>query len=199
MYSFGGTNIADKAVRNNDFMIRMCNRNVARRLYQLCLVIEAGKAHEDFQFPLDEGSVVLVDGGKPGNSIIYSKACELAARSRRAYYVSQFCPTGPLARLLRSTDTKFYFNRSVASAPHIGAMLTIDKAIGRIRTAYRGSSYLHAKLMLAELDDGSRVLLSGSHNFKNQGVKYGTQEIALYSSDPALWDELYAYVSRDVG
>lgn len=199
VYSFGGTNIADKAVYNNDFMIRVCSRDVAGRLYQLCLAIETGEAKEDFQFPLDEGSLVLVDGGKPGKSIIYNKACELAARSRRVYYVSQFCPTGPLVRLLRSADTKFYFNRSAASAPHIGAMLTIDKAIGRIRTSYRGYRYLHAKLMLVELDDGSRVLLSGSHNFKNQGVKYGTQEIALYSSDPALWNALYAYVSRDVG
>lgn len=198
VYSFGGTNIADKAVRNNDFMIRVCNRDVARELYRLCLLIETGEAHQDFQFPLGEGSVVLVDGGRSGNSIIYSKACELAARSRRVYYVSQFCPTGPLARLLRSTDTKFYFNRSAASAPHIGAMLTIDKAIGRIRTSYRCSSYLHSKLILAELQDGSRALLSGSHNFKNQGVKYGTQEIALYSTDFDLWDQLYVYVANEV-
>jgi hypothetical protein len=50
--------------------------------------------------------------------------------------------------------------------------------------------------MLFELNDGSKVVLSGSHNFSWRGVAFGTKEIALQSSDPALWRRLHDVVFK---
>jgi hypothetical protein len=43
---------------------------------------------------------------------------------------------------------------------------------------------------LFELKDGSKAVLSGSHNFSWRGVAFGTKEIALYSTDPNVWRRL---------
>lgn len=198
VYGFGGVNISDKAVRNNDYMLRWINAGLADRLHVLCATIRSDGTHPDESVVLDEHSTVLIDGGNPGESIIYQQACELVRQSRRVYYVSQFCPTGPLARQLFETNANYYFNRCSQAGMHIGAMLAVDKVISGIRTSYRDKKYLHAKFLLAERDDGSRVVLTGSHNFKQQGIKYGTKEIALYSTDQRLWDQLFSYLLSDV-
>jgi len=57
---------------------------------------------------------------------------------------------------------------------------------------------LHAKFMLFELKDGTKTLVSGSHNFSERGVRYGTQEIAIRSTDEKLWEQLYDFLKTSV-
>ncbi|QQQ75472.1 hypothetical protein IOD16_30950 [Saccharothrix sp. 6-C] len=187
VFGFGGVNIARKATQNVDYMIGKSYVDTADSMQQFAEDIATGAPVVDKVITVDNMTSVLLDGGVQGSSVIYNEACRLASMARRVIYVSQFAPTGRLAGLLHRTDAVLYFNRSLQSAPPVALMLTADKMIGGTRTAYRRESYLHAKFMLVELGNGSRVVLSGSHNFKMQGVRYGTVEIAIRSSDVQLY------------
>jgi hypothetical protein len=73
-----------------------------------------------------------------------------------------------------------------------------DKLKYRLHNSYTRPTYLHAKFILFELRDGTKALVAGSNNFNWDGVSYGTQEIALYSTDEALWQTFYDYLSTKV-
>jgi cardiolipin synthase len=53
-------------------------------------------------------------------------------------------------------------------------------------TLYDRPAFIHAKFILFTMPDGSKVALSGSHNFVRAGVVLGTREIALETSDPSV-------------
>lgn len=198
VYCFGGVNLYDNAFTNVDYMLRTVNTDLADRLRQLAQVIAEDRPVDDVIEPLDAHNTLLIDGGRPGHSAIYDRACELAGQAAKVYYVSQFFPTGQLTGLLRQAGATCYMTRPRHSPVHIGAMLTADRLRTRLRNHYRGQTFLHAKFILFELKDGSRALVAGSHNFSWQGVTYGTKEIAICSTDPQLWQQLHDYMQTEV-
>lgn len=198
VYCFGGVNIYDEAFANIDYMLRVEDADLARELEKLAAVIAEDKPTEDVEQRLDQHSTLLIDGGVPGHSIIYDRVCELAKQASSIQYVSQFFPTGRLAALLRQTNSTCYITRPRHSPMHISAMLTADRLRTRLRNRYRGQTFIHAKFILFELQDGTRALVAGSHNFSWQGVTYGTKEIAICSTDPILWKQLHSYMQTEV-
>jgi hypothetical protein len=167
---------------------------IADCLCQVIADIADGNIGNDECFAFDPATSVLIDRGLPGHSEIYRQACDLVAGAARVHCVSQFGPTGPLARLLKFTNTTYYFNRSCGSNVALGLMLSVDKLISGARTSYVGKDYIHAKFILAERIDGSMALLAGSHNFKYQGVRNGTIEIALLTTDQGVCELVRAYL-----
>lgn len=198
VYAFGGVNLYDEAFTHVDYMLRVEDAGLARELEHLAGVIAEDKPADDVEQRFDKHSTLLIDGGVPGRSIIYDRACELARQASNVWYVSQFFPTGRLAPLLRQAKAACYITRPRHSPVHIGAMLTADRLRTRLRNRYRGQTFIHAKLILFERQDGSRALITGSHNFSWQGVAYGTKEIALCSTDPVLWEQLHNYIQTEV-
>jgi len=199
VYSFGGVNFTSGSFGNADFMLRTQSSRLADRLAILMNDIGNATPMTDFTWPLDRHHEMLFDAGAPRKSIIYERACELAAQSVRVWYVSQMVPSGRLGKVLRRTRTASYFNRpEQGNGVLLAASFLVDRLMSGVVNLYRRPIYIHAKFMLFELKDGSKALLSGSNNFSWRGVAYGTKEIALCSTDEVLWQRLYDFMQKEI-
>jgi hypothetical protein len=198
-YSFGGINFFDQMFEFTDYMLEHKDKQVADYLEKL--VKRIGKNQPpllDEETEISKNTSILFDGGRPKQSIIYERACELSAQATKVIYASQMTASGPLADLLSETDTTFYFNRPEQMLMIDSWGQAFDQQKYRITNNYEGKDFLHIKCMLFELPGGRKAVLSGSHNFSYRGVAYGTQEIGLYSTDPALWETLHKFIKQHV-
>ncbi|PID31217.1 hypothetical protein CR983_02235 [Candidatus Saccharibacteria bacterium] len=198
IFSFGGINIYRDAFNQIDYMLHAADSRIAERLsaeHELIINSDrAGRAYPSHTFGIKHGAV-LIDGGRLFDSVIYRRACSLAEQAERVVYVSQYCPTGRLASILRRTDTTFYFNdwrRAVGVLNRLH--IRLSSLIHRIDTSYKHETYLHAKFILYYMLDGSIVALSGSHNFVASGGIMGTREAALETRDAYVIAELEAFL-----
>lgn len=199
VYSFGGINFGDDSFLNHDYMLGMYDSKLADRLYALVRAIEADtKQMDDIRKQLSEADEMLFDGGTPNQSIIYETACDVVADAEKVYLVSQMCPSGKLAELITAADNECYFIRPSQADPPAQFDLAWDAWRYRVRNLYKGHTYIHAKFILTEGRDGSKHLISGSNNFSWRGIKYGTKEIALHSTDPELWQTFYTFMRTEV-
>jgi cardiolipin synthase len=196
-YCFGGINLTDIAFEQTDYMLANHDAGLADQLDELVQKIAGGQASVDLALPFDARSTLLYDAGLPHRSVIFERACQLTAAASQVYYVSQYGPSGRLGRIMPST-AQLYFNRIWQMSPPGNLLLMRDKARYRLRNLYTRSDYLHAKFMLFEMRDGTKALIAGSNNFNWDAVTYGTKEIALYSTDEALWQGLYDYLQTEV-
>lgn len=199
VFTFGGINFTADWFINSDFMLHMHDAILADRLDQLVQDIKSdAKILPDLEELLGEGATMLFDGGTPGKSIIYDTACTLIKNAAHVYFVSQMCPSGQLAQLLHKTDSSCYFisPRQTDFPANIG--LILDQKRYRIRNLYKGTRYIHAKFILTVDKQGKKHLLCGSNNFSWRGISFGTKEIAVHSTDPRLWDEVYQYMQRSI-
>jgi cardiolipin synthase A/B len=198
VYSFGGVNASQGAFDNADYMLCITDKTLAVQLQKLVAQIANDKLLPDQELPLGPGASVLFDGGTRGKSTIYEHACQLAAEAKRIYYVSQMVPSGRLGELIKQTDYKVYFNQPEQGRLFLRLSLLADGLRAGISSSYHRERFIHAKFILFELKDGSRALLSGSHNFSWRGVAYGTKEIALCSADEALWQSLAKFLRQEI-
>lgn len=199
IYTFGGINLTGDAFDFRDYMLEMNDSQLANRLYELVRLIEKDSPGPlpELQETISPTATLLFDGGTPRVSTIYDVACTAVKDARKVYYMSQMCPSGRLAKLINTIDNECYFVRPTQTDLHAGAAIALDQFRFKIRNRYTGSNYLHAKFILTEGRDGSRHIISGSHNFSWRGVAYGTREIALHSIDPLLWDTFYKFLRAE--
>lgn len=197
-YTFGGVNFSADSLTFYDYMLECDSQKLADRLYLLVRDIEQYPRLADVTEKIDTNSTLLFDGGTPGDSVIYDAACDIIANAKKVYYVSQMSPSGRLAKLIAQTDNECYFTRPTQADPPTSLSILVDSARYGITNKYKGKMYIHAKCILCEGKDGSKWLISGSNNFSWRGIAYGTKEIALLSSDPALWQTFYEYIQREI-
>lgn len=195
VFSFGGVNFCDDSLSNIDYMLCATQKELADTLERLVADNAKGLPPVDLEVALDTRSTLLFDAGHKGDSIIYRRACQLALAAKQVTYVSQMCPGGELGARIRQTGNTCYFTRpgQTGFRPDALAQLWDGWRVG-LKNHYEGNEYIHAKLILYELKDGTKALLSGSHNFSYRGVAFGTKEIALESTDPELWRKLHDIV-----
>ncbi len=206
VYSFGGVNINLQSVNNTDYMFSVENEALASRIVaeqeRILRADKSGHAYRSHRFG-DDDNMVLLDGGFLGDSIIYRRACYWAERSKHVLLVSQYCPTGKLSRLLKKVDNDLYFNHWTHAAdknPGVFNRLVIQVGMltSRHKTSYDRSAYLHAKFIIFTLQDGSKVAITGSHNFVHAGVFLGTREVALESTNKKIISQLEHFFKKHV-
>ncbi|MFW2512907.1 phospholipase D-like domain-containing protein [Demequina sp. SO4-13] len=195
-YAFGGVNLDDRGASNVDYMLRADDPELANeldRVYDRIMRMNAGESgHPSVAFPYGSDTV-LVDGGIPGDSVIYRRAVELVADAAHVLLVSQYCPTGELGRLIAARPHEMWFNPPRNASPANRALITTSMASTGYRTRYRSRRYLHAKCLVMTMTTGERVAITGSHNFVRAGVTLGTREIALETRSGALIDQILAF------
>lgn len=201
VYSFGGVNLNDEAVANVDFMMRLTDRQLAddlSRVYERTRLANSRAAgFRSIALTYDKDQV-LVDGGIPGDSIIYRRAVKYARKAERIVLVSQYCPTGELGRAIAATPHELWFNPP-RNARRVNRVLIAASMLATgYRTRYRRADYLHAKVIVFYLKRGKRVAITGSHNFVRGGVALGTREIALQTKDPHVIDQLEYFIATHV-
>lgn len=193
VYSFGGVNLYERSLDFTDYMFRLENNEIATALVEeQQKVVSADKTNETYrshQLALGDSSI-LIDGGIVGNSLIYGRACRLVERATDVLFVSQYCPNGRLAKSLKNKSSQLYFNRPQQASFFNRVMIRCYMLTSRLKTAYTRDEYLHAKYLICTMLDGSKVALTGSHNFSSGGVWFGTREIALETRDPEVIAQL---------
>lgn len=187
VFTFGGVNTYQGGIENVDYMFQITNPQLADRLEQEQHRIQRAEAratnYPSTSYPTKDGTV-LIDGGIIAHSIIYKRACELAKQATNILYVSQYCPTGKLARIMKRKSSHTYFNYP-EKADFINRMfMKFSIGTSGLKNRYRRTKpYLHAKFIIFTLPGGKKVAITGSHNFAFTGVLFGTREIALETSN----------------
>lgn len=193
VYTFGGVNLYRMGIENSDYMFKINDSELAQKLvdeYRRLTRADAGDyAYRSHSF-LHGEDTVLIDGGIVGDSIIYRRACKLAAEASHVLFVSQYCPNGRLSRILKKTPSDLYFNPPTNAHGLNRAVIAIAMFSSRLKTNYTRTRYLHAKFMIFTMPDGRKIALSGSHNFSGTGVILGTREMALQTENPQIIKQL---------
>ncbi len=201
VYSFGGVNLDDHGATNADFMLRITDHRLAEDLVRVYARTRransrfSGFRSSSLKYGKDQ---VLVDGGIPGDSIIYRRALKYARKSQRIVLVSQYCPTGELGRAIESKPHEMWFNPPRNASLFNRILIAASMAVTRHHTLYRKRQYLHAKAIVFYLKSGKRVAISGSHNFVRGGVTLGTREIALQTKNPLVIDQIETFIQSNV-
>ncbi len=201
VYSFGGVNLDDRGATNVDYMVRIVDHRLAEHLVRVYTRTRdantplRGFRSSSLTYGTDE---VLIDGGIPGDSIVYRRALTYASKAQRIVLVSQYCPTGELGRVVRSKHHEMWFNPPRNARLFNRILIAASMAVTGHRTLYRKHQYLHAKVMVFYLASGKRVAITGSHNFVRGGVTLGTREIALQTRNPLVIDQIEAFISSQV-
>lgn len=201
-YVFGGVNMYEGGIHNVDYIFRTENAALADRLeYEQTRIQKAERTtsnHPSVSYELGADSV-LIDGGIITQSIIYRRACELARDADKVLYVSQYSPTGKLARILKTKNTKFYFNSPDKTSFINATFIRFSILISGLKSRYsKNKAYLHAKFIIFTMPDGTKTAITGSHNFAYTGVTLGTREIALETKDPAVISQLELFYENHV-
>lgn len=202
VYSFGGVNLYGQDIKNNiDYMFRCDDARLSDDLvHEFRQITKADNGHYAYRshrFSFDNHTV-LTDGGFQGDSIIYRRACELTRRADHVLFVSQYCPTGKLSRLLKQTSSDLYFNRPELAGYLNKLVISVGMFFSNHATLYKRDRYLHAKFIIFTMKDGRKIALSGSHNYVYGGVLLGTREIALETEDPKIIRQLESFFKTHV-
>ena len=64
------------------------------------------------------------------------------------------------------------------------------------KTLYKKKPYIHAKFIIFTMKDGSKVAISGSHNFAYTGVLLGTREIAIETTNKDFIGQLESFYKK---
>lgn len=201
VYSFGGVNLYQKGIDNTDYMFKIEDKELANKLVheydRLRTADRRDYAYRSHSFSYGDDQV-LIDGGFIGDSIIYRRICRLTDEAIKVTLVSQYCPTGKLARLLRSRETKLYFNPPETATSINKFVIKAGMKLSGLATLYTRKPYLHAKCMIFTMPDGRKIAITGSHNFVNGGMVIGTREIALQTDNPKTIAQLEKFIKDHV-
>lgn len=201
VYAFGGVNLYKEGLESTDYMIKIKSDNLAQILISEQKRIMKSDSHDNRYRSRSiqcEVGIIHFDGGFPGDSNIYRRAIELVRASKKSTLVSQYCPSGKLARELKKKNSTVYYNHRNIKDPLTRLLLRYSQHTSKIISAYNRSEYLHAKLLIAQTVDGQRTALAGSHNFIGVGVTSGTREIALETTDQNIIDQLEEFIKSEV-
>jgi len=199
VYGFGGINLYEEGLQHADYMFgghdTELGNHIAKEHERIVRDNRLGKVHRSYQFPSLHGTV-LVDGGKMGDSIIYKRACELARQAQAITFVSQYCPTGKLGKIMHAKNAKLYFSHWRLARNFNRFLIRVSMAATGYQTSYCRRKYIHAKCIIYTMPDGSKVALTGTHNFVRAGVALGTREIALETSDAHIVAQLEEFLAK---
>lgn len=201
VYCFGGVNLYADGLSFADYMFggrdAELGNQIAKEHRRIMRANRIGMVHRSYQFSSLHGTV-LVDGGKIGDSIIYKRACELARQAQAITFVSQYCPTGKLGKIMKTKDAKLYFSPWRLAHGFNRLLILASMASTGYRSLYRRNTFIHAKCIIYTMPDGHKVALTGSHNFVRAGVALGTREIALETIDAHVIAQLEGFLAKHI-
>lgn len=201
LFIFGGVNLFDEGIENNDYMFMLKDAKLADRIVDEQLrILKAERRSQNYSSVIYEQDDmrVLIDGGIIGQSVIYRRAIELAESAEAITFVSQYCPTGKLSRVLREKNARPYYNRPLQAEGLNRIVIRVGQFTSGLKSSYTRARYLHAKFIIFTHKDGSKTALTGTHNFAYTGVLLGTREIALETRDPHVIAQLETFIEKEV-
>ncbi len=201
----GGMNLADANFYQIDCMLKITDPRIVDELARVYDDLGKDRPHYDEETRCTPDTSILVDGGNVGQSIILQRGVEMVRGARESVdFLSQYYPDGPMLGALHETRRRGILTRAVVAqerSDSYGQVSTVlhelsnfvsDGNEGKLPLD-RISRGVHGKFLRAD----ERVLI-GSHNLTILGVLAGTEEIALYSSDPELVAQSREFIDRTI-
>lgn len=181
-----------------DMMVGWNDPEAAAWLHDICdQIAVTGNTDDAFQDqdivrPLDARTELLIDAGKPQQSIIYHKALQLIDEAKESVFITcQYFPNHVTARHLAAAHKRGAQVTIIYNHPDKDnwPFNLIHRAVVRLERRRNpgsffvhelpaGTSFLHAKVLATE-----SAGMVGSHNYVRAGVNWGTAEIALLRHD----------------
>lgn len=175
-------------------------------------IAESGQVREafsdvDVEAKIDNSSRFLLDAGVPGQSLIYDEALRLIDDAKEWIYITcQYFPGGVTAQRLAAAQARgvrveidYSHPRSHGTAAAMQRLHQISQRARRLprnfftRQLGKTVPKLHAKVLASE-----REALIGSHNYISQGVRFGTAEIALHTTNKLLIAHVCSFVQKQL-
>lgn len=193
----GGLNLADDNFNSTDFVVKITDPAIVAVLAEIFTQVNEQQPTVDYEFPLKDGTRIIVDCGKRGQSFILDTAVKLINHAKdSAHAVTLLAPDGRLLNSLYKAHSEGIVVENVTSHPQparnlFGAVNIANYVLLHLREKNIPVRFskegLHAKLLLIDTDlPQHAVALFGSHNLSERGVQLGTAEIAMVSRNPIL-------------
>ena len=193
IYAGGGANLTGDTRRTADFMFRYSYLPDTAELLCNQLPEIAANRFVGERLPFTDDTLYLVDGGLSGKSPIYDTAAAMVQDADEAVIVSKMVPDGDLVRFAPA-ETAFYYNRPELVGRFNRLSLRYNALLGNTPpNSYGGDVQLHAKVCMVRDEMGHRAL-TGSHNFNMLGVRFGTQEAALLTTNEQTCELLGGFI-----
>lgn len=193
----GGLNFNDENFRSADFMVKITDPQMVEALVDVFHKVNYQKPQEDYEVAFADGTRLLVDAGKRGESLILDTAVQLIDKAKDTVHTTTLlAPDGKLLDALYKAHQGGIIVEVLTSHPkkiydlfglvNLGnhALMQLKKKNVPMRFSRED---LHAKSLLVDAELADRaVALFGSHNLSEHGVQMRTEEIAIVSRDPRL-------------
>ncbi len=206
----GGCNLDDAT--NIDVMVSWHDQQTADWLFgmvaQMAQHGNTRKAfHEqDAHLELSPEMKLVRDAGVPNQSLILETAVQLVSDAEKwVIYTSQFFPNGPIYKALlgaayRGARVEIYYahpsihglEEPIHRLYNLRGQTVLTKK-ATVHQLPKDAPKLHAKVLATE--NGAMV---GSHNYIQQGVKWGTAELALLYNDPTFSRQLKSFIVTEI-
>ena len=215
----GTMNLREIDFEMSNFMVKVTDPNQVSAIKEVFMQTEEPIGGEDRIYKTNdvgglEKTSIILDVGLKGQSMIYDRAVQMVdslMAGDEFILISQWPPVrvyfGQLVdkifeRSQRDVNGKFLISPKEDLHPVRRAALVLQKQILRNQQqnpntqAINLARQTHAKALLINRADGGREVLFGSHNLTRGTVKNGTRELAMWSRDPQIVDQVSSFLDK---
>lgn len=190
----GGINLANLDPKRFDFMLKTDNSRIVEVLASIFEQSFTEQPMPDASYVCDPHNTLLVDSGKPFRSTIMQSAYEAVGKeNENITLISPFLPTGHFRKLLNQAVKRGVNVEVITSeinqlgfTPRLSQFVHNLGQIEPLFSILRYPGIVHAKALMF----GNHSAMVGSHNFDELFVKLGTEEIALFTTQPEILSQL---------
>lgn len=207
---FGGINF-DQIGESLDFMVKFTGP-VAQKIAEAHRDMYAGHVASDMEASLDNYSRLLIDIGNKGESMILKEAVAMIEGAETGIEnTSLVFPDGPIDEALSQKAKKGLVTEVVVSSVNPsrsllggGRIFNLVQRKNKLFSKLRKSGahivtvpeFVHAKLLIVDRGTPYQKAYFGTHNLSVAGVKAGTREWAIFTTDPELIANLGAFYEK---
>jgi phosphatidylserine/phosphatidylglycerophosphate/cardiolipin synthase-like enzyme len=201
----GGVNLSDKDLLREDSMLKIANSQIVAGLEQAFTISSETIHHASGVLAQTAYDQLLFDGGEQSQSLILSRVEEMLLTATQSVTIcTQFAPDSFLINLMHILkQTQLNINLIVSDPQFISEdNAWLYDRIDRTRAQFAGTpltlfpGWLHAKIVAVDMETDQSRALYGTHNFVAKGSKWGNEELALYTENPAVLTLLNAYLEE---
>lgn len=200
---FGGLNVSTTHGEKADFVVKFQDPRIAGPLVDLFGMVNENRPEKDFRKQLTDHYALIVDRGDAGKSMILDEAEGLVGEATESIeFLSQVPPSGSLldnlierakagvaVNVVISNEKEYQSNSvpfGILVKHEFNGFMKKIQGIENIQVFHYSEGKVHGKLIIVDGKDA----MFGSHNFARSGVKAGTQEACIETTDPRLIPQL---------
>lgn len=196
----GGINYHDDNFKSNDSMVKITDPKIVEEIVSVFEAVENKTLHSDKKIHCTDNTVLLIDSGKVGTSLILDETIRQIDHAKESVSViTPIIPDTKLARALtKAQEKKVQIQVTVPGIERMKGIyvlldlfneMTLFLLMRGIPVVFKHTP-IHAKIIIID----NKTVILGSHNFTTRGVAMGTEELAIISKDPYLLSQAQSFM-----